>query len=71
MGEVGVEDLECDGTVVAQVASEVHGGHAATAELALEAVATGETLLEGHALLGHRHGGLEMAAARPRRARES
>ena len=41
-GEFGLEDLERDLAVVLQVLGEVHGRHAALAELALDAVAVGE-----------------------------
>ena len=37
-GELGVQHLEGDGAVVAEVAGEIDGGHAAAAELALERV---------------------------------
>ena len=37
-GELGVEDLERDGAVVLAVVGQVHGGHAAAAELALDVV---------------------------------
>ena len=37
-GELGVEDLEGDGAVVAQVAREIDRGHAPAAELALERI---------------------------------
>ena len=51
-GQLGVQHLQGDGAVVPQVAREVHGGHAATAELALERVAVPERLLK------RRHAGL-------------
>jgi hypothetical protein len=51
-GQLGVPHLGGDGAVVPQVAREVHGGHAATAELALERVAVPERLLK------RRHAGL-------------
>ena len=41
-GQLGVEDLEGDRAVVAEVLREVDRGHAAAAELADEAVAVGE-----------------------------
>ena len=41
-GDLGVEDLERDRPVVAQVAGEVDSGHAAAAELALDEVAITE-----------------------------
>ena len=44
--EVGPEDLEGDLAVVAEVLGQEHDGHAALTELALEAVAAGETALE-------------------------
>src|SRR5688572_22143415 len=37
-----MEYLERDGAVVAQIAGSIHGGHATTAELPLDCVATGE-----------------------------
>ena len=40
--ELGLEDLDRDLPVVLFVVREIHGGHAARAELALEAVAAGE-----------------------------
>ena len=45
-GELGVEHLEGDGAVVAEVADEVHRRHAAAAELTLESVAVREGGLE-------------------------
>ena len=41
-GELGAEDLHGDLAVVLEVLGEVDGGHAAGAELALDAVAVGE-----------------------------
>ena len=41
-GEVGAEDLQGDLAVVAEVVGEVHCGHPAAAELALDAVALGQ-----------------------------
>ena len=41
-GELGLEDLERDLAVVLEVLGEVDGGHAALAQLALDAVAVGE-----------------------------
>ena len=38
-GELGLEDLEGDVAVVLQILGQVHGGHAALAELALDRVA--------------------------------
>jgi hypothetical protein len=46
-GELGEENLEGDGPVVAEVLREVDNGHAAAAELALEGVAVGEGVAEG------------------------
>ena len=40
--ELGVEDLDGDLAAVLQVLGEVDGGHAALAELALDAVAVAE-----------------------------
>jgi hypothetical protein len=55
-GELGAEDLEGDPAVVLQVLGEVDGGHAALAELPLDAVALGEGGLEA----GHRVGHVEL-----------
>ena len=44
--QFGVEDLEGDRALVAHVAGEVHGGHAATADLALDVVAAGKRRLQ-------------------------
>ena len=41
-GELGPQDLERDLAVVLEVVGEVDGGHAALAELALDAVAAAE-----------------------------
>jgi hypothetical protein len=41
-GQLGVQHLDGDVAVVLEVLGEVHRGHAARAELALEAVAVGE-----------------------------
>jgi hypothetical protein len=38
MGQLGVEDLEGDRPVVAEIVREVNGGHAALPELALDDV---------------------------------
>ena len=40
--ELGMEDLQCDGTVVAEVLGQVNDCHAASAELSVDAVAVGE-----------------------------
>ena len=52
-GELGAEDLHRDLAVVLQVLGEVDGGHAALAELALDAVAVGEGGLEAGHRVGH------------------
>ena len=52
-GELGAEHLERDLAVVAEVLGQVDGGHAAGAELALEAVAVGEGGLEAAEQFGH------------------
>ena len=44
--EVGAQDLDGDLALVAEVAREIDGGHAALAELALDAVAVGEDRAE-------------------------
>ena len=41
-GELGAQDLERDGAIVPEVVREVDHGHAAAAELALDAVAVGQ-----------------------------
>ena len=41
-GEFGAEDLDGDGAVVLEVVGEVDRGHAALAQLPLDAVAVGE-----------------------------
>ena len=41
-GEFGLQDLDRDLAIVLEVLGEVHRGHAARAQLALEAVAVGE-----------------------------
>ena len=48
--ELGVQDLDGDLAVVLEVLGEVDGGHAALAELTLDAVAIGEG--DGEALRG-------------------
>ena len=53
--EFGVEHLERDGPLVPDVASEVHGRHAAAPELALELVAVAEGLREVWRWYGHWH----------------
>ena len=45
--QFGVQHLEGDRPVVPEVAGEVHGGHAAPPELALEHVAVGQRGAEG------------------------
>ena len=54
VAEVRMEHLEGDGTVVPEVVRQVHRRHTAPAELALDAVALGEALLELGAQVGHR-----------------
>ena len=54
-GELGEEDLERDGAVVAEVVGEVDDGHAAAAELALDGVAVGEGVAQA---VRHSHGEL-------------
>ena len=51
-GELGMQHLERDRAVVLEVLGEVDRGHAAAAELALEAVAIGEGRLQGGAQVG-------------------
>jgi hypothetical protein len=45
-GQLGVQDFQCNWTVVSQVMSQKYGGHTATSELALDAVAIREAALE-------------------------
>ena len=56
LGQVGVEDLEGDGTVVPEVVGEVHGGHAAVPQLAVEDVpvaqCVGQRRRDGHGMPG-------------------
>ncbi len=53
-GQLGVQHLQGDGAVVADVADEVDGGHAAAAELALDGVAVCQRGLErGPVIRGH------------------
>jgi hypothetical protein len=52
--ELGEEDLEGDGAVVAEVLGQIHDGHAAAAELALERIAIGEGVAQA---VRHAHGG--------------
>ena len=52
-GELGEQDLEGDGPVVAEVVGQVDDGHAAAAELALEGVAVGEGVAQA---VRHAHG---------------
>ena len=51
-GELGMQDLEGDRPVVAEVVGEVDRGHAAAAELALDRVAAGESCLQRCASVG-------------------
>jgi hypothetical protein len=53
-GEIAVEDLERHRAIVAAVVREVHRGHAAAAELALDAVALGERRAKPFARTGQR-----------------
>ena len=53
-GQLGPQHLEGDLAVVAHVVRQVHRGHAALAQLPLDAVAVGEG--GGEALGGGRHG---------------
>ena len=57
--ELRVEDLEGDGPVVPEVAGEVHRGHAAAPELALDDVAVTQRVDEWRWRLGHRGTGGE------------
>ena len=42
-GQLGMEDLDGDRTVVAEVVGQIHGGHATSPELALDAVTVGKS----------------------------
>ena len=53
-GQLGAQDLHRHLAVVLQVLGEVDRGHAALAELALDAVAVGEGRLQSGHRLGHR-----------------
>jgi hypothetical protein len=57
-GQLGPQDLEGDGPVVPQVVGEVYRGHAAAAELALDAVAIGQGGREEVGCVGQRGKGL-------------
>ncbi len=52
-GELGAEDLDGDVAIVPEVAGEVDGGHAAGAEFALDAVASGQGRGDAVDGLGH------------------
>ena len=52
-GELGMEHLERDRAVVAEVLGEVHRGHAAAPQLALEPVSVAEGGLERGAEISH------------------
>jgi hypothetical protein len=41
-GELRMEHFQCDGPVVSEIVCEKYGGHAATPNLALDAVAVGQ-----------------------------
>ena len=51
-GELGMEHLERDGAVVAEVAGEVDRGHAPAAELALERVAVASAFAQRRPRVG-------------------
>ena len=53
-GELGLEDLDGDLAVVLEVLGEVDRGHAARAELALDAVAVGKSCCKVGPGVGHR-----------------
>jgi hypothetical protein len=59
IGQLGVQHLESHGAPVPQVAGEVHRGHAATTQLALQGVAVSQGSLQV---------GEEVCYATPRRA---
>jgi hypothetical protein len=51
--EFGMEHFECDEPVVPDVAREVHGGHAATPEFALEVIAVSQGSTKFVREIGH------------------
>jgi hypothetical protein len=51
--QVGVQHLDGDVAVVLQVVREIHGGHAARAELALDAIAVGEAFAQSRDVAAH------------------
>ena len=63
-GELGPEHLDGDPAVVLEVLRQVHGGHAARAELPLDPVAVGEGF--GQAGERVRHGNSSMLAPESR-----
>ena len=56
LGQLGLEDLHGDFSAVPRIVREVHGGHAAGAQLALDHVAVSQGPLEALELRGHRSG---------------
>ena len=56
--EIGIEHLQRDEPVVLQVAGEIHGGHAATAEHALQEISVAERFGEQIGGVGHARFGL-------------
>jgi hypothetical protein len=46
-GQFGMKNLESDRPIVFEISGEIHGGHSAPAELALEQVAVAESRREG------------------------
>ena len=66
-GQLGAQDLHRHLAVVLQVLGEIHGRHAALAELALDAVAGGEGRLQSGDQLGHR--GLRVGCVEDRGSR--
>jgi hypothetical protein len=55
--ELGMEHLERDRPIVAEVVGEKHGGHAAAAERALEPVAVAQGISQGGREVGKRRWG--------------
>ena len=55
-GQLGVQHLERDRAVVPEVVGEVHRGHAAAPELALEPVAVSKTIHQALGKIGQRSG---------------
>src|SRR5207248_6335935 len=55
-GDLGPQHLDSNGAAVLEIARQVHRGHPAPPQLALEGVALGEGCAERLKLAGHRRG---------------